>query len=196
MAETEHWLTLPAEAHPGETVIGTLGPTGTSSEAAARVLCDKICRSTEHARNINLYGTYEEAADALRRREVSHLVVANAYAAINEFYMDIRISLAGAFVMDTPEYGVARRPGRVVSQRPKIATHPAPRPLLRQLLPYGCADSEILQVASTSAAAKAAYEEIVDLALTTAPAAESYGLEFISPTRTIRMVWSVFISSK
>lgn len=196
MTETEHWLTWPAEARSGETVIGTLGPTGTSSEAAARVLWGKICRSAEHARRINLYDTYEEAAVALRRCEVSHLVVANAYAAINEFYMATEISLAGAFVMDTPEYGIARRPGRSVSQQPKIATHPAPRPLLRQLLPHGCADSEILQVASTSAAAKAAYEEAADMALTTTPAAELYGLEFISSKRAIRMVWSIFVSAE
>jgi prephenate dehydratase len=196
MTETEHWLILREEVPSRETVIGTLGPAGTSSEMAARALYGKICRSAERAKHINLYGTYEDAAVALRRSEVSHVVVANAYAAINEFYMDNRISLAGAFVMDTPEYGLACRPGRAVSQRPKIATHPAPRPLLRQLFPSGSPDSEILQVTSTSAAAKAAYEEAADLALTTAPAAESYGLQFISPTRTIRMVWSIFVSSR
>jgi prephenate dehydratase len=195
MAETEHWLAPPVKANLGEIVVGTLGPTGTSSEVAARIVCDKIGQSADPAGRIKLYGTYEEAAESLRQRQVSHIVVANAYSAINEFYMDTRISLAAAFVMDTPKYGVVRRRGQEVSRRPKIATHPAPRPLLSQLLPRYLTDSEVLHVSSTSAAAKAVYEETVDLALTTATAAETYGLEFISPTRTIRMLWSVFVRS-
>jgi prephenate dehydratase len=195
MTEAECWLAIPAAGCPGGPAIGTLGPAGTSSEVAAEVLRGKMRLPEEDARRINLYDSYEAAADALRCREVSHLVVANAYAAINEFYMDTRMSLAGVFVMDTPEYGIAGLPGRAISARPVIATHPAPRPLVDQLLPGGCAGSEILQVTSTSAAAKAASEEVTDLALTTAPAAKSYGLEFISPTRTIRMVWSVFVSA-
>jgi prephenate dehydratase len=193
VAEPEYWLTPPIKSRLGEIIVGTLGPTGTSSEVAARAVCDKIGQSVEHAGRINLYDTYEEAAESLRRRQVSHIVVANAYAAINEFYMDTRMSLATAFVMDTPRYGVARRRGEEVPYRPKIATHPAPRPLLSQLLPRYFTGSEVLHVTSTSAAAKAVYEETVDLALTTATAAEFYGLEFISPTRTIRMVWSVFV---
>lgn len=186
----------PPVARPADTVIGTLGPAGTSSEAAAKTLWDKMCQPAKHARRINLYDTYEEAGDALQRCEVSHLVVANAYAAINQFYMASEISLAGAFVLDTPEYGVASRPGRTASQRPRIAIHPASKPLLFQLLPDDCSESEILQVHSTSAAAKAVYEETVDLALTTAPATELYKLEFISPTRRIRMVWSIFVGGQ
>ena len=45
---------------------------------------------------------------------------------------------------------------------------------------------------STSAAALAALSGEVEAALTTQPAAEHYGLSFISPTRPISMLWSVF----
>lgn len=51
---------------------------------------------------------------------------------------------------------------------------------------------EILYAASTSAAAYQARRRETDLALTTQPAAKANELEFISRTRPIRMLWSVF----
>ncbi|MFI2612891.1 hypothetical protein [Kitasatospora sp. NPDC018619] len=174
--------------------VGTLGPQGTSSEQAAQFLWARLPGGgPERPPQVRLYDSYERAGDALRRGEVSHLVVANAYAAVNEFYMDTRIALAAAFIMETPEYGIARDGDHQVPPFPTVASHPAPVPLVGQLLPQPYRVGEITLMPSTSAAARAVRERGADLALTTAPAADRYGLQFISRTRTIQMVWSVFV---
>ncbi len=180
--------------HPARRV-GTLGPKGTSSEEAARFLWERLPRGgPDRPAQTSLFGSYEEAGDALRTGAVSHLVVANAYASINEFYMDTRIALVSAFLMETPEYGIARMPGRPVPDEPAVASHPAPVALIKQLMPEAYRPGRIDLVSSTSAAARATHDHSADLALTTAPAADRYGLEFISRTRTILMLWSVFVS--
>jgi prephenate dehydratase len=170
--------------------IATLGPEGTSSEQAALHLWKE--RGLDGAPDIQLYGTYEDAGEALRNGKVSHLLVANAYAGVNSFYMDPGLSLEVAFVLDTPMYGIAVSPGHRIPSRPRIATHPAPVPLIDELLPAQYTVSEVLFATSTSAAAEQASRRDTDLALTTEPAARAMKLEFISRTRTIRMLWSVF----
>jgi prephenate dehydratase len=175
------------------TCVATLGPAGTSSEKAAAYLWPRLPQACAEPR-LALYDQYEDAADALRKGEASHFVVANAYNAVNEFYMDTRVALAAVFYMETPLYGIARDVGHLVPERPTVASHPAPVPLVGQLLPAPYEPGEISLVPSTSAAARAARERRVDLALTTEQAADNYGLEFISRTRTIQMVWSVFVA--
>ncbi|HEY6795195.1 MAG TPA: hypothetical protein VI248_11005 [Kineosporiaceae bacterium] len=171
--------------------IGTLGPTGTSSEHAALALWRSLDREAS-VPVVRLFDTYEIAADALVRRRVSHIVVANAYAEINRLYMSSELELAGAFVYDTPPYGVAAPPLTKIPARPVIASHPAPVPLLNELL-LGQRTWEVVLVSSTSQAAAAAQRREVDLALTTQPAAAEHGLSFISSSRPIRMLWSIFV---
>ncbi|QFR03005.1 hypothetical protein F9278_34650 [Streptomyces phaeolivaceus] len=119
--------------------------------------------------------------------------MANAYRSVSKFYMDAELTLAGVFVMDTPPYGIAvRRGSGPVPDSPTIASHPAPVPIITQLLPQRHATHKVLHSTSTSAAAIAAVDGTADLALTTLPSVRQYGLEFISGTRPIRMVWSVF----
>ncbi|WP_051766643.1 type 2 periplasmic-binding domain-containing protein [Saccharothrix syringae] len=173
--------------------VGTLGPAGTSSEQAARHVWHTF--AGVGAPDVRLFDTYEEAGDALRSGAVSHVVVASAYANVSDFYMDTRLALAGAFIRDTPMYGIARRRGAAVPPRPRIASHPAPLPLVAQLLPDRFTAHETVKVTSTSAAAIAVRDGEVDLALTTQPSAAAYDLEFISRTRTIRMLWSVFTAA-
>ncbi|NUR05145.1 MAG: hypothetical protein HOY79_54190 [Streptomyces sp.] len=119
--------------------------------------------------------------------------MANAYKGINPFYMDPDVELAGVFVMDTPLYGIATRRGAgPVPDSPTIASHPSPEPIIAQLLPQRHTTFKVLHMDSTSTAARAVVEGTADLALTTVPAAHIHELEFISGTRPIRMVWSVF----
>ncbi|MEV6731329.1 MULTISPECIES: hypothetical protein [unclassified Streptomyces] len=195
MMQMVNWLTPSFATHRGSPGIATLGPAGTSSEVAADVVWQSLDGDFPSTPGIELHRTYEDAAEALLNHDVNYLVVANAYSGISEFYMDTRLALAGVFVMDTPNYGIVRLPGRSIPARPVVATHPAPRPLVDELLPSSFTDREILQVTSTSAAAQAVQDGITDLALTTVPAAEAHGLEFISRQRVIRMLWSVFMSS-
>lgn len=172
--------------------VGTLGPSGTSSEQAARYVWTHFAGHQAGDPQIVLYDTYELAAGAVRTGLVGHLVVANAYAGISEFYMDTSLRLAGAFIQDTPRYGIAKAHDHTPPDQPVVATHPAPLPLVSQLLPETFGTPDTMLVTSTSAAARAASTRSADLALTTEPAAALYDLEFVSPTRTIRMLWSVF----
>jgi prephenate dehydratase len=172
--------------------LATLGPEGTSSEATASALATTlVCRGHESAA-VRLYESYEAAGHAALDGEADLLVVANAYAGVSEFYMDPRMRLVAAFVKDTPSYGLAASKVPGDSARLRIASHPAPIPLIGQLLPEGLAVAEIVAKSSTSAAAQAAAGGQVDAALTTNPAALRHGLTFFSRTRTIRMLWSVF----
>lgn len=176
--------------------VGTLGPHGTSSEVAATLYATQVTGPGGPAVDVQLYDTYEEAGAALQAHKVTHVVVANAYNQINQFYMDLAFELTGVFVMDTPLYGIAVRCGAgPVPDTPTVASHPAPEPIITQLLPRRHGTHKVLHYSSTSAAARAAVEGSADLALTTVPSAKLYGLEFISQTRPIRMVWSVFSRS-
>jgi prephenate dehydratase len=187
------WIELDPLGRCPTRAVGTLGPAGTSSERAAEFLWRRLAGAGPEP-EVVLYDSYEDAGEALRADEVSHVVVANAYSAVNEFYMDALIALAAVFYLETPPYGIARDVDRRVPERPTVASHPAPVSLVGQLLPAPYLPGEISLVLSTSAAARAVREREADLALTTEPAADRYGLEFISRTRTIHMVWSVFVA--
>ncbi|MGW1146427.1 hypothetical protein ACWD6I_15530 [Streptomyces sp. NPDC002454] len=190
------FTTLPRPTGGGVLAVGTLGPHGTSSEVAATRFVRRAGGTTGRAGEVRLYDSYEEAGAAVRTGEVTHLVVANAYRAVNQFYMEPALELANVFVMDTPLYGLAAPRGAgPVPDSPTIASHPAPEPIIAQLLSPEHTTHTTIHSASTSAAARAAVEGTADLALTTAPCAELYGLEFISRTRPIRMVWSVFANA-
>lgn len=190
MTEAPGWIDTALTNGPPLDTIGTLGPAGTSSEQAALYLWATRGRPTTPG--IRLYDTYEQAGEALHERAVSHLLIANAYAGVHSFYMDPTLRLAGAFLHDTPHYGIAVAPGHLVPEHPRVATHPAPVALVAELLPEKYGTARIHHATSTSAAADQARRGEVDLALTTLPAAKAHGLVFISRTRTIRMLWSVF----
>ena len=171
--------------------VATLGPAGTSSELAAKHLIARLPGGTAEQPPV-LFHSYEMASRAVLQGTADLLVVANAYANISAFYMDTEFDLAGAYHHRTPQYGIVAPFGSTPTGTVRIASHPAPVPLIAQLLPQGLSVEEIVLVDSTSAAALAARAGRVDVALTTQPSAERYGLSFISATRPIEMLWSVF----
>jgi len=191
MLQEAGWIDTDLTTGTRMTTIGTLGPAGTSSEQAALYLWAD--RGGDAPPAIRLYDTYEAAGNALRSGAVSHFVIANAYSGVHSFYMDPGLILASAFLFDTPHYGIAVSPGHRVPAQARIATHPAPVALISELLPERYSVADILYASSTSAAAVHAHRRETDLALTTQPAAKAHALEFISRTRTIRMLWSVFV---
>ena len=86
--------------------ISTLGPSGTSSEHAARYFLKSF--GTDNCR-ILLYPSYRDAARSVSVGESEYLVVANAFHGINDFYMDPVLSVHSVFLMLTPQYGLAKR---------------------------------------------------------------------------------------
>ncbi|HGE6810364.1 TPA: bacilysin biosynthesis protein BacA [Pseudomonas aeruginosa] len=175
-----------------DVVIHTLGPEGTSSEAAAGFFTEWFERRHPDSRvQLKLSDSYEDARSGMDEDTPAVLIVANAYPEIHNFYMEPQLSLVATFVFDTPLYGLASK-GPLTTTRPTIATHPAPRLLIEELLPQGLEVESVVLSHSTSAAAAAAARSEVDVALTTEVAASIHGLNFISNTRPIRMLWSVF----
>ncbi|MFR9725982.1 hypothetical protein ACL02R_21825 [Streptomyces sp. MS19] len=185
-----HTTGVPARPSAAAGPVATLGPSGTSSEAAGSHLTRHIDRTPGSP--VALFGTYEDARDAVLAGAADRLLVANAYREIDSFYMDLRLGLAQAFVFDTPHYGLAVRTSAPVPLKCTVVTHPAPRDLIAQLMPPGYGVAGIAFATSTSEAARHAADGGAEIALTTAPAAALHDLRFISATRPIRMLWSVF----
>jgi hypothetical protein len=181
--------------------IATLGPAGTSSEQSALFLADYLSVGWHGHRSstprVTLHPRYEDAADAVLAGGSDLLLVANAYHAASTFYMSTKLAFAGAFVFDTPLYGIATRDGTLPRGGISIASHPAPVPLIEQLVAGTTISLPKVQlVNSTSAAALAAADGTVQAALTTAPAAALHRLKFATRTRPIRMLWSVFATAR
>jgi prephenate dehydratase len=179
---------------PGEAMsIATLGPAGTSSEASARHLLDWAAHALNAgAGSIQLFTTYEDAGIMVLTGNATHLLVANAYREIHNFYMDPKLKIAAAYRFNTPNYGLAKCRGAQISSRIAVASHPSPTPLIEELLPAGMTVSRVVTMLSTSAAAAAVDGKEIDVALTTDVAAQIYDLEFISRTRPIEMLWTAF----
>lgn len=174
--------------------MATLGPEGTSSELAARNLLELFGEGGSSGDAVRLYPSYEQAAEAVLAGREAAVVVANAYTRINALYMNPALTLAGAFIMDTPCYGVAACARSPLPLRVKVATHPAPAALIGELLPPSFLLEEIVGVTSTSEAARMVAQRKVDLALTNESSARRHNLRFVSRTRPIRMLWSVFLA--
>jgi prephenate dehydratase len=172
--------------------IHTLGPNGTSSEAAASFFTQWFGRRyPDSCVQLHLCDSYEYARSSMEEHTPEVLIVANAYPQINTFYMDPRLSLVATFMFDTPLYGLVSK-GPLTKKKLTVATHPAPVLLIEELLPQGLEVGSVIFALSTSAAAAAVAKGEVDVALTTEVAAKIHGLQFISSTRPIKMLWSVF----
>ncbi|AWK42744.1 MULTISPECIES: prephenate decarboxylase [Photorhabdus] len=175
--------------------IATLGPSGTSSEQSAIRFGEfAIKNNVAKSYQVVLCNTYEEASNQIILNNCQALVVANAYYNISEFYMDNRFNLSSAFLNYTPNYGIAIR-DELTTDNIVIATHPAPKALIPELLPDNLKIADIIFKDSTSSAAKAVANSEVDAALTTEVAAKLHNLKFISHIRPIQMLWSVFTAS-
>lgn len=110
-------------------------------------------------------------------------------------YMDPDFELVAAFIRSTPDYGLAAVPRCPLPVAARITTHPAPVRLISELLPEAFLVGETVVVTSTSVAARRVAEGVADIALTNETSCREYGLAFISNTRPIRMLWSVFMRS-
>ena len=170
--------------------IATLGPAGTSSEASAQYLLSMLGEEGTYS----LFSSYEKSYENLIPGTSNMLLVANAYQGIDKFYMSGEMEFLFPFIYETPLYGIAKRKREeLVLDRPLIiATHHAPSSLIPWFLSGHDLEYETIFVRSTSEAANKLKNGEVDLCITTEIAAQKNNVEFISPTRTIVMLWSVF----
>lgn len=169
----------------------TLGPNGTSSRHAAERLA--AC----HPAQVDLFDTYEEAARAVARNPANTaLVVANAYARINRFYISHDLFPVGAFFHDTPAYVIAAQ-STAVLDRPalSVATHPAPSHLINGAINHP--EIRIINTDSTHLAAKRVALGQCDACLTTKVAADMLELKTVTVAfPAIPMLWTVFINKE
>ena len=171
--------------------IATLGPAGTSSEAAASYLLKALKKPSK---NYLLFSSYEEACNSLFVGSANLLLVANAYERIDRLYMNMDLKLLLAFIWETPSYGIAKKRGTQLSSSYPltIATHHAPSSLVPWFIPEKGTNYQLMVTNSTSEAAMRVTKGEVDLCLTNINSVNQYGLEFISRVRTICMLWSIF----
>ena len=185
--------------------IATLGPKGTSSEAAAEFLASLMGRNLE----ITLFDSFEQACSHTEQNNHSVLLVANAYRDVDYFYMNPCINLAGSFHYSPPYYYICCESVEKVCHRLKlkkritIATHRAPSSRLHDMIEslkqggweFDLSRTEIVYTESTSEAAKGVKNGINDFCLINEYAADLYQLDVISNPLIIEMVWTVFVKT-
>jgi|ERR1019366_1039241 bacilysin biosynthesis protein BacA len=169
----------------------TLGPSGTSSESAARFLLSTL--EIEKG-EVCLFATFEDAFESMLNGSSDFLLVANAYDRINTFYMSMEAQFIFSFVFKTAPYGLAKRADFKIPRANQlaVATHPAPVSLIPYFLSMYAVTADVILVRSTSEAAQKTRDGEFDLCVTNALAAKEYQLEFASPVFAIKMLWSVF----
>jgi len=169
------------------TTIATLGPSGTSSEFAARHLTPRV----------ELFNSYERAEEyALSFPRKAAFLVANAYQHVNQFYISCKAKPVAAFFLDTPPYVLATR-GIGIDQLPKpvrISSHRAPAHLVGTLLQG--ASFTLVEAYSTSEAARMVADAEADACLTTQLACDRENLQVQKTSGTIPMLWTLFASSE
>jgi len=180
-----------ARAAPAGRKVKTLGPRGTSSYAAA------VHFAQRYPSDILFFPTYEDAADTVRSSpRDSALIVANAYALINRFYISHELEPIGAFFKDTPAYVIASLEESVLDgSKVAIASHPAPQHLIAELA--ALPNVTIRDADSTHHAAAMVAEGDVEACLTTQTAADICGLKTIKVVfQSIPMLWTIFASKE
>ncbi|WP_416235488.1 bacilysin biosynthesis protein BacA [Paenibacillus campi] len=173
--------------------IGTLGPSGTSSEYAASLFSLHYLSNQGIRSELTLFATFEQCIDDLEAGRLDYVVVPHAYGGINDFYMRKHINLIQLFRCDTPLYGLAVRPDyefqfAALASEP-VVSHPAPINLLKYFLGTS---AMIETVTSTSVAARLVAEGVYNIAITNQIAMQQYGLHFVHEFKAIPMSWSVF----
>lgn len=179
-------------------IIGTLGPSGTSSEEALNYVVSQL-QNEQITVSVQLFDNFSALAEKLLNKQIDLALVPHAYDKINEFYMEPKFDLGLIFTYPTPIYGLAKRKDTELDfNGSKIVSHPAPLPLLSKLLPISLdrAEIEVELVNSTSAAAILVKEGLADFAITNEKALNFYDLEFVSTYGRIPMSWSIFHNKK
>ncbi|WP_374221013.1 bacilysin biosynthesis protein BacA [Bacillus cereus group sp. N21] len=173
--------------------IATLGPSGTSSEHAAKSFINNFSLSVHTKSRVHLMSTFEECISQVLESNITYAIVPHAYEGIKDFYMHPDLELIQLFRCDTPMYGLAVRPDfnfqAEALDNHIVVSHPAPISLLKY---YIGKEAIFKKVNSTSIAAELVREKVYDFAITNEVAREQNQLKFVFQFKNIPMSWSVF----
>lgn len=177
--------------------IGTLGPSGTSSEAAVKYFLHLYEKSSNDY-SIVLLDNFKSVLHELTYGDLSIAIVPHAYSDINLFYINPKIQLYKMFEFKTPSYGLAKRSETVIPYHHcRVVSHPAPILILDMLIAQmGISHYEVIHVSSTSKAAEEVFEGRAELALTNMNAIKKYDLLCCAMYGPIQMGWSVFVKKE
>lgn len=121
----------------------------------------------------------------------------SAYHDATSFHWDSRLELSGAFVSQTPDYGLAVHDLRCVPDRIVLATMPEVQGLFEQLAPVEVLSRRVDTVlaASTSGAAELVTRGIANMAVCNDVGRRRQGLEWFRSRPGAKIVWMAFRSS-
>jgi hypothetical protein len=168
--------------------IGTLGPHGTCSEAAAR----KFLSSQGIPKNrqiVTLYPSFEQAFYAQKKHDVDLVIMPAAYQKFNEIvFRNLgQIFVEGLIHMPTPPFVLVSKPEFKLrsSQVPFIACHESPAPLLERFN----FKFERLIAASNAIAVQMVRDDEADLCVTNEDALKVINSELPSKSKLCVLEW-------
>jgi len=163
--------------------IHTLGPAGTNCESAAYEWFKRRRRKGE----VILYPTLEQAVEEMPKEPEHALLGCVVYPDLHTLvFSNLKnMVLAECFVFPTFNMLLASRDGTAPHS---VASHPAPQ----HLIPKGC---EIRLVTSNVQAAIVCARGGTDGCITTAPAAQRYGLRVVRDHGPLNMGFTIHINN-
>lgn len=178
-----------------EPVLGTLGPPGTSSHAAALYLQEGLTAiGVLSIAALRLYDRFDELRTNLCAGEVDYALVPSAYRDATAFHWNPDIRLAFHFAQVTPSYGIAVH--RVLPEEGEVtvATMHEVRTVFESLRPpeLGERDVRWIDTRSTHHAAEVTANGEAHLALTNDTSRETFGLRWLASRPGAEVVWLVF----
>jgi prephenate dehydratase len=165
------------------TTIHTLGPTGTNCESAAYEWFRRRRRKGE----VILHATLEQAVKEMPKEPEHALLGCVVYPDLHTLVFSNLKSmvLAECFVFPTFNMLLTSRDGTMPQS---VASHPAPQ----HLIPAGC---EVRLVTSNVQAAIVCADGGTDGCITTAPAAQRYGLRVVRDHGPLNMGFTIHITN-
>lgn len=180
--------------------IGTLGPSGTSSEQAVMYLTAELNKISPQSQfKTLLWDDFAHVFRALEERQMDYALIPSAYENITDFFWNFHFKNVLNFIYHTPDYGLISKTDFELSSRTrlKVASCHAVKGIL-QYLTDGLLhnmDVEIVNSRSTTEAAILVLEGKADVGITNETSFELYkefGLKFISKKYNTHIVWCLF----
>ncbi|WP_208818334.1 hypothetical protein [Streptomyces marokkonensis] len=179
-------------ARPGS-VLGTLGPEGTSSDLTARFL------AAGHGLSVRLFRTFDEVLDRLLAEELDFALVPSAYAGLTRFHWHRDLRLRAFFPRATPEYGIAAGDRVPPGDGPlSVAAMWEVRRIYAEVVPQALRDRDVhwVDASSTQHAAEIVAGGGARLAVTNAPGVRAHGLRWVATRPGAEILWTLFERSR
>ena len=170
-------------------VLGTLGPAGTSSHLAAEFL------AAEYQLSVVLFPSFGQIRPALLSGAVDAALVPSAYSGLTRFHWDRELRLLGFFTRPTPDYGIACRTDGFAPDGPlRVAAMWEVRPIYQELMTAELRPREVVWVdaGSTQEGAEILAAGGSDLAVTNDPGVLTNGLRWVASRHGAEIVWTLF----